>query len=103
MDRNELNAMLDSMTGKWAELRDMGRDNPAARMVMDSILANKAGRAIESVPTEQILLHAVVALIHENAALQKSVLRFAMEAPMPFLFGGIDAKNPSPALDGSTG
>lgn len=56
------------MTGQWAELRDMGRDDHFARRIVDAAAYRPGER-------EEVLLQAVILLLRENAAFRKHTLR----------------------------
>lgn len=66
--RNAIISRLDAMTGQWAELRDMGRDDWVARSITDAAVFQPERR-------EDVLLEAVIMLLRENAEFRKHTLR----------------------------
>lgn len=82
-DRNAIRSMfdmrLDTMTGRWAELRDMRNDNHIARIITDAAVYQPSH-------AEEVLLGAVITLLRENAALRKHTLRILETTATPFFF-----------------
>jgi hypothetical protein len=80
-DRNAVRSMfemrLDTMTGRWAELRDMRNDEPLARIITDAV-------AYQPSQTEEILLEAVITLLRENAVFRKRTLHILETTATPF-------------------
>ena len=73
--RTAREALLDSLTGPLAELRDMARDNHFARQILDSYCHHNADNR------EQALAQFLVIVLRENAAYQKHALRLLECSP----------------------
>lgn len=71
---NAIRSRLDAMTGQWAELRDMGRDDWIARRITDAAVYQPERR-------EEVLLEAVIMLLRENAKFREHTLRILETTP----------------------
>lgn len=69
-----IRSRLDAMTGRWAELRDMGRDDWIARCITDCAVYQPERR-------EEVLLEAVIVLLRENVKFREQTLHILQTMP----------------------